>query len=177
MNIQFHALPEELLGFIKNWSKRFNLNVSAGRLFPEFVAEEVSDLDKDEQIEGADFIYLGLSPPNLEATSSYDFLSKNPNYLSIYLGKLDKEGLRESSVSGITTNSEELEIWKKIAREIKKETSTGLWAVNPVLMTKGFYKNARYTQGAYNLAKGKTKLLPAAGWNYYTIEEPDLTSQ
>ena len=181
INVQFHALREELFHFIENWSKSFNFYIIQVKLFPETSAHLVPDFNEfkenDLRTQETDFIYLGLSPPDLSITKNHDFLDKNPNYLNIHLGKISDEGLRESSVGGITNDSEVLKIWKKITANVRKETSTGLWIINPVLMKKGFEKRARFTQGAYNLAKNGVKLLPAAGWNYYTIKEPDLNFQ
>jgi hypothetical protein len=178
---QFYILPKEGFYLVEKWIKEFNFRVVLMQLFPDFKLLEVSHIENLEKsaIKREDIysMCLGYPPPYLSVESRLKFLEKNPDYLTIDLGKLTNEGLKESFISGITDNTELLKIWHKLIRQLRKETSSGLWAINPIMKTKGFYKNIRFTQGAYELAKNGTKLLPAAGWNYYTIEEPDLTFQ
>jgi hypothetical protein len=98
------------------------------------------------------------------------FIEKNPSYLILNIGRLTEKGLKESWLSGTTQDPQLIKVWKKIAQKLKNKTSSGLWAVNPMLNTKAFYKNVRFTVGASDLSKKGTKLLPTAGWTYYVTE-------
>ena len=174
INIQFHILPKELIGFIENWTKEYDFRVVVIKLFP-FSSQEIKDFvglkDSETELNQLKFIYLGKSSPDLSESDNYAFTAKNPNYLSIHLGKLTNEGLIQSSVGGITDNLEYAKIWRKIIKNIRKNTSTGLWIVNPNINVKEFDKNARFSNGAYDLAKEGVKLLQIAGWNYYVVGE------
>ena len=153
--MQFHALPEELIRFVDKWTKEVNFHIVTIILFPEFPELTATELENNgtfeasiKSLEGVFRICLGLQPPTLPVSSAYDFLVKNPNYLSVDIGELNDSGLKESCMSGKTDNVALLRVWKKFARDLRKESSTGLWAVNPVTGDRGFYKNARYTKGA-----------------------------
>ena len=179
INIQFYALPEELFCFAEKWIREFNFHIVALKSLPNFKAIEISSVSdlKELFISNGEVntICLGFQPMDLFNHSSYDFHRRNPNYLSIDIGRLNTEGLRESALSGMTDEPDVLKVWKKLAKEIRNQSSAGLWAINPVTQAKAFYKNVRFTAGAGEVAKRGTKLLPSAGWVYYTIEEPDLT--
>lgn len=174
INFQFHALTGELIGFVKEWKKELNFHLVMVRLFPKFTALEMMSFDELEHLgpefKEVDFIYLGLTQPNLSAASNFDFISKNPNYLSIHLGKLNERGLTESTVGGITESPENLKIWKKIVNGLRKNTFSGMWGINSINTAREFYKNARYTQGAYELAKGGKKLILGGCEIYYEID-------
>jgi hypothetical protein len=176
--MQFHALPEELIRFVDKWTKEVNFHIVKLILFPEFPELTATELENNgnfessiKSLEGVFRICLGLQPPILSVSSPYDFIVNNPDYLSIDVGKLSSDGLKESSMSGETNDLSLLRIWKKFARDLSKESSTGLWVVNPVSGDRGFYKNSRYTKGASELALKGVKLLPIAGWCYYELDQ------
>jgi hypothetical protein len=174
---QFFALPNEIFQFVQKWISEFKFRLVFIQLFPDFRISEITDITSLERVTASSkhtfCICLGLDAPNLTVDSRLKFSSENPNYLIINLSNWTEEGLQESFLSGVTEDSILLKIWQKLVRDLRKSTSTGLWIVNPVMLTKGFSKNARFTQGAYNLAKNGTKLLQG-GWNYYVIEEPNF---
>lgn len=176
---QFHALPEELFYLVTTWVKEFDFRIVEMQLFPEF---RVAELHSIANLEGSVIkqeetysICLGLLPPDLSIDSRLGFFEKNPDYLVLNIGRLTKEGLRESFLSGMTNDQNLIKIWRKLVRHLRKETFTGLWATTPDASAKGFYKNARFTKGARELANNGTKLLSSGLWVYYVIDEPNLT--
>lgn len=176
INSQLHAMPEEIIRFVNQWVKERQIYVVAMQFFPDFTAVELPNKNNLGEaltaFESLRRINLGLEPPNLSVESPYDFWNKNPNDLTIDVGQLttNKE-LTESAISTSPQNMGDIKLWQKFARDFKKGSFTGLWAVSRNTGHRGFYKNARFTQGASEFAKSGGKLLSFVGGNHYELDE------
>src|SRR5215470_804959 len=95
INIQFHALPEELLQFVKQCAADFHLHVVVMRWFP-FHAEEIPiEMLDDIVSDPSSYIKLGLTlqEPLLPVKSNTDFCKLNPDQLGLSIQKIGKKGL------------------------------------------------------------------------------------
>lgn len=176
IDIQFYALPEELFTMIEKWKQEFGFYLVVMKLFPEVATFEIESFDDMKQLpirlEEIFSVFLGLHKPEINVKHRYDFLLKNNDFLTIDIGELNSEGLGESWVSGRTDDAATLAVWKTVARQLKKNTMAGLWAINTELGGKHFYKNTRYTVGACVLSQNGTKLLTHGSFVYCFIDKP-----
>lgn len=175
INIQFYALPDELIELVQKWRKDFdNLRLVAMKLFPETETWEVKSHDERISIKfDRDItIFLGLKSPSLDVKNKYDFMQKNPDFISLDLGRITPSGLEESWFAGKTTDAELLSTWKKLAQYVKAITKSGLWAVNTEIEGKRFLRNFRYTDAAAKFSQEGGKLLTDGSFVYLTVNEP-----
>jgi hypothetical protein len=165
ISIQCHALPEELLPFVKQCVADYSLHVVAMRFFP-FEAIEV-DRDRLDDIfsESSPYEELGftLHPPALPAKSNTDFYDKNNDELRLDIQRTKKQGLRQTWLTCRTDSAEALAVWKKVAKRLKGMTQTGVIAVNPNTGASVASRSFRYTAGAKVLEQSGVPMLPAAG--------------
>lgn len=167
IKIQFHALPEELLQFVGECIRDFNIHVVAMRFAP-FEAKEISS-----ETLGSVFsptspfreLALTVECPILPATSNTDFHDKNPTKLRLDIQRPTESGLRQTWLACRTDDEEALNVWKKVARRLKDITKTGVVVVNPDSGCSAPSSSFRYTSGAKALERAGVPMLPAAGGN------------
>lgn len=173
ISIQFHALPQELLQFVKQCLQEFDIHVVAMRFFP-FEATEVS-------FDMLDDVFSPMSPfeelaftiyhPVLPATSNTNFYDKNPGKLRLDIQKVTEKGLRQTWLTCRTKDAQALSVWKKVAKRLKEITRTGVIAVNPDSGKSTPSSSFRYTPGAKALELEGVPMLPAAGENVLKFVE------
>lgn len=163
--IQFHALPEELLRFVKEWVIDFGLHVVAMKFIPfEAIEAGADDL---ETIFSASSPYeeLGLTvgEPSLPVKSNTNFYDRNPDSLRIDIRRVGQNGLEQTRIAARTDNSDVLVVWKMIAKRLKALTKTGVVVVNPDTGATVAVPSFRFTSGASMLAATGIPMLPIAG--------------
>jgi hypothetical protein len=171
---QFHAAPDEMINFIKDCMKEYNLYAVIIQSFPQFAAKLTNPVDvvlNNIPTLQTFMVTFYTYKPDLEADNQMDFLEKNPDGLHFYLGKYYENQLLESSIGSIVEDNDTLKIWKKIISKFKKNTYTGAWVVNHEMGTKGYYKNRRYTEGAKKLFLTGVKILQFPGGNHIILSE------
>jgi hypothetical protein len=169
INVQFHCLPNELVEFAETCAIEHKLFSVGLVFFPDFKATKIENYSSMQDAEKINRICLSVSEPNLSAKSVLEFSRKNPDCLSLSIGKHDKEGLVESGIGAQTDNKDALKIWRKIVKKFKTLTMEGAWVINPNNNAKEFYKNHRYTEAAKKAAEGGVTIKPMAGWNYFIL--------
>jgi hypothetical protein len=112
-------------------------------------------------------LYLAPATAVLEASPSEEFYRRNPDVLTIEIGKRSTDSLRESFLGAMTERDVELALWRKIRRQAAASMHKGAWVVNPLSHARHEYKNHCYTEGALRLARQDVRMLPSAGWNEY----------
>ena len=166
ISIQFHALPEELLLFVRECMEEFGLHLVAMRFFP-FEAVEVGPERLDEIFSGDSlFRELGFTtdPPVLPATSNLDFADRNPDKLRLNIQRVTADGLRQTGLTCRTEDKSCLKVWRKIARRLVARTAGGVVTTNPDSgISDEPCKSFRYTPGAKELADRGVVMLPSAG--------------
>ena len=173
ISIQFHAMPEELLQFVKECLRDFNIHVVAMRFFP-FEATEVS-ADRLEEIFSTSSAFRELAftveRPVLPVKSSMHFHDQNPSNLGLEIQRPTEKGLRQTWLACRTGDARALSIWKKIAKRLKEMTTTGVVAVNPDTGACASSSSFRFTSGAKALELAGVPMLPAAGGNVLRFGE------
>jgi len=170
-NVQFHANPTETISLIKDFAKEYNLHIVIIELYPSFIVNLLNDVGDIENVSICltNRFCLYINKPDTTANSYLDFLDRNPDCLSVTVGKFTDNQLEESLLATQTEDSEYLKIWKKVLKKFTSVTLSGAWVVNPNNGTKVFYKQHRYTEGAKKLFDDGVKIIPVAGWNYYIL--------
>jgi hypothetical protein len=163
--IQFHALPEELLPFVKDCVLYFNLHVVAIRHFP-FEAVEINEKGLHDVFSSSSRyveLALTLKPPVLEAAHGTDFGDRNTHAMRLQIGRITNRGLAESSLSARTSDGETNRVWKEVAKRLKRITHSSALAVNPDTEAAVRDRNHRYTDGVKRLETNGITILPVAG--------------
>lgn len=174
INVQFHAVPDETIKFIKECAKEYNLHIVMVELFPSFAThlfDEVVDALEDISLCKTNRVCLHINKPDIRTNSYMDYFDENPDYLLINIGKYSDNQLQESILATQSETAEFLMVWKKIVKKLNSITLSGAWVVNPYTGAKGFNKQHRYTNGAKNLFLEGVKVVPFVGWNYYVLSE------
>ena len=170
MGVQFHGTPSEIIEFAEECAKEMSLYTVAMNSFPEFT---IDLLDERDVVSYAyhhpiDDICFSLTEADVDVNRRWDFIKKNPDCLSLQIGKIRDGKLTESFLSAETNDPDLLKQWRRIARKLKKLTITGGWVINPLAKTKGFYKDIRYTKAAKELYEAGVIIKPSGG-NYYVL--------
>ncbi len=165
ISIQFHALPEELMRFIKEVAEDFSANVVAMRFFP-FMLRPVSTVEIEHFFECApDYRRWAFTQSEvaLPIADELDFADKNPDHLRLEIGRRTERGLEQSWLTARTVNTDALATWRRVATRLKKMTNQGVTAINPNTGASSRMKSFRYTNGAKSLESLGIAMLPIAG--------------
>ena len=172
--IQFHALPEELMNFSQEIATEFDLHVTAMRFFP-FAAKKFAPNEVD-LIFAEDSPYSELAftrdAPVLPVAGKMEFLDRNPGALQLGIQRVGKEGLRQTSLTVRTDDSDALSVWQQVAKRLKAITQPGVVVRNPDTGASVRNRAFRYSAGARSLADRGIAMLPIAGGNVVDLR-PD----
>jgi hypothetical protein len=161
---QFHALPEELVQFVREQVAEFGLRVATVRHFP-YRMEELDTKDLLEAFADPTVYSLVLAVPPLVAPVNdlNDLLQKNPGALLLDIGRRTENGLRESWIRARASAPDVVKVWKKIFSRFKRVTRAGATAINPATGATSRARDHRYTEGAMALNREGVAMLPMAG--------------
>jgi hypothetical protein len=165
ISVQFHALPEELLSFVRQIVVDFGLYVVALRFRP-FDSSELSESQLDDCFSDKSpykRLHFTVGKPVLPVAHELDFGDKNPDSLRLDIGTLGEDGLRESWLSARTENPAAIAMWKQIAKLLKSLTEQGATAINPKTGGIGPAKGHRFTEGAKRLEATGIQMLTITG--------------
>lgn len=169
INVQFHGLPQEIVEFSEACAIEHKLFSVSMVFFPDFKANIIEGYSSLKDIEKINRICLCNIKPDLSANSALEFSRKNPDCLSLSIGKYDNKGLVESGLGAQTENKTALKIWRKIVKKLNAFTTEGVWVVSPHTGAKTFNKKHRYTEAAKKIADDGVKIKPIAGWNHLIL--------
>lgn len=174
--LDFYANPDELQDWLTGWIDRFELHAVGCKFFPRRrtllphnpASEDHSAISFGEY----DEIVFG---PDLDALARFSADLKSSDYPSgfrIMPPRMTDEGLRSGAMDLIQKEPIHLLLWKSLVADVKRHTTAGMWVYSPFTQCKGFYKYLRYAPGIVDLTQRGVKLLPIAGDNVVTIDEP-----
>lgn len=171
--IQFHALVDELAGFVQSLNEELGVHVTALRFHP-FSASQVnaSLIESTVRDPKVREIVLTIEPPSVAVSNEADFVVRNPTALHVDIGRLSERGLAESCLSARTIDEKAVAIWKDVARRLRKSTRAGAVASNPATGAKSQLRNHRFTSGAKALGDKGVRILPVAGGALLRLGEP-----
>lgn len=152
---QFHAKPEELYQFIADLRDDVgcSLAIIGWQPFSLNIIDESEEIDPNIFKTGNErFLRIALSNNQLVlAESEGSFFDRNPNVVTLDIGRLSPDGLEESALSFGSDEDDAIVFAKKAFSKLKKITSAGVVAVNPSTGAEGRVRTHRYTLGAKEL--------------------------
>lgn len=162
--IQFHALIDELVAFVRTALAEVPAYVTAFRFEPfEAVTVEADAIEGAIRDSTVRELAFTIQAPKLPVSTTYEFLQRNPSALRLDIGRLSEGGLGESCLSARTTDEEALAAWKKLARRLRKTTLAGAVATNPATGATTRLGSHRYTAGAKALSDRGVTIRPVGG--------------
>lgn len=179
--ILFHATTEELQKWLSRWIVRFGFHVVGktfspqGRVFLPRSSDSAIYPDPDftrfhELILGQDIEKLSAFAADLK---SFDY----PPGFRFMFPRMTDEGLRSGSLDLIRKEPVNLDIWKALVADVRNYTASGMWVHIKFNGLNAFDKDLRYTPGIVDLTRQGVRLLPFAGGNPVTIDEPQEQPQ
>jgi hypothetical protein len=168
VQLQFHAVADELLALADEWMGSHGLHGVVQRFSPDFLVRPVAAASALGDVRR---ICLRASPMDTSADSPAGFLAANPGCLVIDIGPRCEEGLRESSLAGVTDDADVLKLWRKLVRETTKRTHGGATVVNPQTGARQPWPKSHHTEGAHELAASGIPMLAVAGWVRYEFDD------
>lgn len=166
---------DEIYDWIAYQTKRFELHFALIKYFPEFEVKPMTHWQqfKDQaQVVQVNEVWFDLQPICCQCKGQLDCCSQNQDRLELHLPYMKPEGLRTGSLGTLSEDETHLKVWRSIFRYFRKQTTAGMWVMNPSSKERGFYKPLRYSQGIADLHRKGLSLLPFAGGNQIFIEEP-----
>lgn len=158
--VQFLATREEILNMLDWFRADREMVIAAGHFSEPGELTLLMPQEPIEWVQNSTFFYLKLGTRFSEENS-----------LFVHTGASD-ESIRESS-AGLKGEGPEFDYWKKRLSKLKRTFRKGAYLASPYLDSKTYYKNTYYTDGAKAAYDRGVKLMAAAGWNYYRLEEPE----
>lgn len=160
LSLQLHVLPEDVEELFIDLLQDTSIHLALAEGLPL----------KFRQPEGRTIVpadcralAFSISPVALNVHTMNDFRRLNPDALLFEIGQLKPEGLAESWLSAMTTNSDAMNRWKRTAKSIQMRTLTGAIALNPKTGATVPIKGHRFSASAQDLFCKGLAMLPAAG--------------
>ena len=165
ISIQFHALPSELLPFVKTCISEFDLHLTAMRYRP-FEVLEVNPHEMNYFFDDSSDhrrLAFTIDKPVVNISNELEFGKENPDHLRLDIARRTSHGLEESWLCARTDNGTALRVWKQVAKRLKAMTRSGVTAINRETGATATFTSARYTQGAKDLESRGVPMLPPQG--------------
>lgn len=167
---QFHAKPEELFLFIANLREELgcSLAIIGWQPFSLKIIDKSEEFDPNIlKTDNLHYLRIALSINQLVlAESEGRFYDLNPNFVTLDVGRLSPDGLEESALSFGSDDDEAIVFAKKAFFKLKKITSAGVVAVNPITQAEGRVRTHRYTPGAKELFESGVTMKSLGGCIY-----------
>src|SRR6266702_5887418 len=167
VNIQFHILFEELIAFVNYVRSRYQLEIELEKFFPHAFRLVPLDADLAEEIKQfgqVDCFWLVYKSPR----------SKKAEKFMLAVGGKRGKRLAQAQLGAGTNKAKAFEVLKKIAADLKRRTTAGIWLVTAIGNV-GYIKNDRISEGATNAARtGKIDLVDIAFNSSFHVDQPEI---
>jgi hypothetical protein len=170
------ATRDEIRDWLAYQAGRFDLHFALVRYRPEFEVVPLAawgEFDQHKDAEHWREVWIDLRAVRHRCKGQMNCCSQNKDRLALQLPEMRPEGLREGDLGTLSEDEAHLRVWRAVIRYFRKQTTAGMWVLNPATRARGFYKNIRYSSGIAELHRQGLQLLPFAGGNRVFIEEPD----
>jgi len=117
-------------------------------------------------------VWIDTAKLDSDCSGQSDCLDKNGNRLALQLPQWTADAVRGGTLYTLTDDPGRLKVWQAALRYFRKQTTAGMWVVDPLTQAKGFYRNLRYSVGVANLANSGLQLLPFGGSGHVFVNEP-----
>jgi hypothetical protein len=177
IKVSVFATRDEIHDWLAYQAGRFVLHFALVRYWPEFKVVPLADWQQfKEQNQAIWEVWIDLQPVRHNCKGQLSCCSKNQDRLALHLPEMRPEGLRAGNLGTVSEDEGHLKVWRSIIRYFRKQTTAGMWVMNPSSGARGLSKNIRYSPGIAELHRQGLKLLPFAGDNRVFIEEPVSTA-
>lgn len=174
--VSVFATRDEIRDWLASQAGRFDLHFALVRYRPEFEVVPLAAWGEFDQFKAAEQwreVWIDLRAVRHRCKGQMDCCSQNKDRLALQWPEMRPEGLREGVLGTLSEDEVHLRVWRAVIRYFRKQTTAGMWVLNPSSRARGFYKNIRYSSGIAELHRQGLQLLPFAGSNRVFIEEPD----
>jgi hypothetical protein len=174
LSSQFYAAPWEIAAFVRQVVQRFELDVCLVRKAP-FKLRRVSGPQglSDEAIAAADWVVFSVGAMESGVENARSLELAYPDALTLEVGTLRDEGLRESWLRARTENAAAMKRWRQVARALASITYAGVVAVDPSTGVDGPPLGAmRCTAAARELNARGVRVLPGVGSTLLRLIDP-----
>lgn len=166
VSVQFHMLFDELVDFIADMMVVHSLAVELERFFPTTTCTVTSPAVLEDEIARfghVDRIWLLCKPPR----------SRKYERFNLNVGRLKGNQLEQSHLGAGTDKPEAFKILKKIAYQLKKRTTAGIWVIGCTGHV-GFTKIFRVSPATAEAARtGKVELSGLGFTQSFRVDPPD----
>jgi hypothetical protein len=176
ITVSVFATRDEIRDWLAYQAGRFDLHFALVRYWPEFEVVPLaawSEFDLHKNAEQWREVWIDLRAVHHQCKGQMDCCSQNKDRLALDLPEMRPAGLREGDLGTLSEDETHLRVWRAIIRYFRKQTTAGMWVLNPSSRAQGFYQNIRYSSGVAELHRQGLQLLPFAGGNRVFIKEPD----
>lgn len=170
------ATRDEIRDWLAYQARRFDLHFALVQYWPEFAVVPLAGWEEFDQHKGAESwreVWIDMQPVRQHCKGQMDCCSQNQDRLALQLPEMRPEGLRQGNLGTLSEDETHLRVWRAVIRYFRKQTTAGVWVLNPSSRARGFYKNIRYSAGVAELHRQGLQLLPFAGGNRVYIAEPE----
>lgn len=174
LSSQFYATPAEVADFVRGVLRRYRVWAGLVRKHPFRLdpVEPGADVD-DDAVAVADWVVFTLAPVESEVASAKELGALAADALTLEIGRVDDDGLRQSWLRAMTENDAAMKVWGRVARDLRAITYAGVTAVDPATGVPGpVSRTLRCTSGARELDARGVRILPAAGTTLLRLTHP-----
>lgn len=175
VQLQFHADAGEVLAFGFAAARSYGLRVVLEQYFPDYRAVEIAvgeaEAGMPELLANNRRVTLCRVTPDLTATTTHEFVGRNPGSLFLSLERTLEGGLRESMIAGSGDDPETLRVWRSVIRQVKSAMHRGAVVRNPMSGAEDRLPKHLHTQGAHALAAQGVPMLAGGGWAEYVFDD------
>jgi hypothetical protein len=175
ITVSVFATRDEIRDWLAYQAGRFELHFALVRYWPEFKVVPLapwSEFDQHKDAEQWREVWIDLRPVRHLCKGQLDCCSRNRDRLALQLPETRPEGLRGGTLGTVSEDEAHLRAWRAVIRYFRKQTTAGMWVLDPSSRARGFYKHLRYSAGIAELHRRGLRLLPFAGDNRVFVEEP-----
>ncbi|MCE5327222.1 MAG: hypothetical protein LLG01_12510 [Planctomycetaceae bacterium] len=166
INIQFHMLLDEMIDFVAAVSKEYSLSVDLERWGPSQANREVSP-EEDLVVAARDFGHIDRIWLLYRSARM-----RKPERFMLNVGTFRGKELSQAQLGAGTDKKGAFEILKRIAAELRRRTTAGVWVVSPTGHA-GFTKAFRISPGAAAASRaGQIELKNIAFGQLMTVDPP-----
>ena len=171
VQLQFHAIPEEVMEVMVTWAKEFQLHGAVETFDRQVALWSPASLQAAAESLGEPWsIYLNDEPFNADALVSQEIYKAHPGCLIATMAKVRDATLRESAMGAITDDACKLKLWRRLIRRFRSNMNKGAWIVNPITGHRRRLEGHRFTDGARKAQESGVKMLGSAGLTEYVLD-------
>lgn len=163
ITLQFHATRADIFSMIGRWSEKEGLSVVYEAFFPIYrigaavVGGPVSG--GSVTLDEVSRVSLQRGAVDLDVTSEFEYIDRNPNGLAVTIGRFQNGCLYESFLGAMTGDMESMKVWRRLKNQAKRSMEKGAWIVNDSTGARARDDSHSYTTTARDLQGSGVKMV------------------